>query len=97
MSSKLEQDKFLVMNRKRFDEIIQAAEDTPHEGAINYKLKYARTAIRQLEDAFWYFNESYNDLVGKGLNQKYYVCNQDEPYAQEVINLILINFGKDHE
>jgi hypothetical protein len=35
------------------------------------------------------FAEAYEGHTGKKLDQKYIVCNQDEPYADKVAELIL--------
>lgn len=32
---------------------------------------------------------SYREIMGKEFAQRYYVVNQDEPYAEEILNLIL--------
>lgn len=47
-----------------------------------------KTAL-MLIDAINNFSESYETETGKKLDQKYFVCNQDEPYAQKVIDIIL--------
>lgn len=46
-------------------------------------------SARELEYALQRFCEQYKIVTGKELNQKYYVCNQDDPYAQKVIGTIL--------
>lgn len=42
-----------------------------------------------LDDAFEKFERCYKLETGKELDQKYIVCNQDEPYAEKVWNAIL--------
>jgi hypothetical protein len=78
MVEKLDQGKFIVINRKRFVELRtlgQAGGD----------------AVFKLEKAIMSFAEDYRRLVNKHLNQMYIVCNQDEPYADEVAGVILKN------
>ena len=82
--SDFEEDKFIVINRKRLEEMKSIDSD-------KWRKKYAKNAAQHLEDALRLFNNSYKEFVGKKLDQKYYVCNQDEPYAQEVIDCILNN------
>ena len=36
-----------------------------------------------------YLALEYEKITGKPMDQKYYVCNQDEPYAQKVIDIII--------
>ena len=45
--------------------------------------------VRQLREVIKRFDIAYKKYTGKPLNQKYYVCNQDEPYAKKVIDIIL--------
>lgn len=77
------ENKFLVLNYKRFKEI--------EELSGNPEMKASKThpAIANLIGAYELFIYEYERLTGKKLNQRYYVCNQDEPYADEVINIIL--------
>lgn len=84
-----EQNKFIVINRKRFEELSAAA-----NGTNIYQIKYAARCIENLENAIKSFQEMYEEKVDRKMDQKYYVCNQDEPYAQQVIDCIL-NYGKD--
>ena len=77
------EEKFIVINRKRFDELNEYAETWREHPAVE-NLKKA------LED----FTEAYEGDYGKSLDQKYYVVNQDEPYAENVIKIILDNESK---
>ncbi len=78
------EEKFIVINKKRFPEMIEARK---HAGKM--ELRYPVKLIENLEDAVHMFRECYETVTSKELNQKYYVCNQDEPYAQKVIEVIL--------
>ena len=69
-------NKFLIINHKRFEELNDATEDYNKE-------------VRALQVAIDNFKIAYEKRVGKKLDQKYFVCNQDEPYAQDVIDVIL--------
>ncbi len=74
-----EKDKFLVINRKRFDELFKAMVEKKVDRTIFYDLAAA------LQD----FYEMYKELVsGKKLDHTYYVVNADEPYAEAVWALI---------
>lgn len=87
-------EKFIVINTKRFDELNDNTRHTtcscreagcPHEPMfipISEEIKLLLKAIKN-------FNKAYEERIGKKINQKYYVCNQDEPYAQDVIDIIL--------
>jgi hypothetical protein len=85
--SNFEENKFIVINRKRIDELRNA------KGSKHLE-KYCIGAAKHFEDALLMFNNAYEDFVNKKLDQKYFVCNQDEPYAQEVIDCILNNGGE---
>jgi len=66
-------DMFIVINKKRFAEM-------GDEGQETYRLfSYALDS----------FVQDYEQTTGKSLNQKYLVCNQDEPYAERVKAIIL--------
>lgn len=66
-------DMFIVINKKRFAEIGE-------EG---------KNAYINFSDSLSIFVEEYEQITGKTLNQKYLVCNQDEPYADQVKAIIL--------
>lgn len=88
--SNFEEDKFIIINRKRFEELAAIAVKSENK----YQIKYAARCIQNLEDAIISFQEMYEEKVGRKMDQKYFTCNQDESYAQEVINLILTNGEK---
>ncbi len=67
-------DKFIVINTKRFEEL--------RGNSNGLTIKIFKEALRD-------FNESYRHHMRKPMDQKYYVCNQDEPYAEQVLDLIL--------
>ena len=92
--SNFEKDKFIVINRKRFEELMQSVVSADDNNDFKYRVKYATRCIENLEHAIISFQEMFEEKTGKKMDQKYYVCNQDEPYAQEVIDFILNN-GKD--
>ncbi len=73
---------FIVLNRKRFDEVFELKDD------INKA--YLEYVLTMLIKALDFFKNTFNSTPGlKKMDQKYYVCNQDEPYAQEVLDVIL--------
>jgi len=67
-------DMFIVINKKRF------AEMGAEEGDFEYQAIHKALAS---------FVQSYGLITGKTMNQKYIVCNQDEPYAEQVKAIIL--------
>ena len=69
------ENKFIVINLKRFEEI----DDLGGNGT---------RARRKLLDALRTFNQEYQQKTGKKMNQKYVVCNKDEPYANAVWEII---------
>ena len=72
------EEKFIVINRKRFDELNECGDIwTEHPAVLN------------LESALKLFKEAYECDCDKPMNQKYYVVNQDESYAGRVIQVIL--------
>jgi transcription initiation factor IIE alpha subunit len=79
----LDNDKFIVINKKRFEELNKAAEISPNGYFRNH------WAVLKLKIAVDEFTEAYERHTGKKLDQKYIVCNQDEPYADKVAALIL--------
>lgn len=68
------EEKFIVINTKRFIE-------------LNEPMSFCREhpAILILQEAWEDFKEAYERDTGKVLNRKYYVVNQDESYADNVI------------
>lgn len=67
-------DVFIVINKKRFSEM---------------DAEQALFCVPRLLDAISDFTRDYEKATGKKMNQKYLVCNQDEPYAEQVKNIIL--------
>ena len=81
MTEKKKENKFIVINRKRFDELLEADE--------RFNVGLAKRKIRKIEAAIEDFIFFYEYTTGKKMDQKYIVCNQDEPYAEKVWDLIL--------
>lgn len=74
----IEKPEFIVINMKRISELDRCSP----VGRIH-------PAIMKLLNAVVNFEVSYEAEVGKKMNQTYWVCNQDEPYANTVIETIL--------
>lgn len=76
-------DKFIVLNKKHIEDL-----NALHRGG------YFGNAVEvlQLKNALTHFIDAYEEEVGKPLNQKYLVCNQNEPYALFVKALIFDGF-----
>ena len=72
------EEKFIVLNKKRLDELNEYASTFSSHPAV-------KKLCRALDD----FKEAYEADTEKSMGQQYYVCNQDEPYADEVIRIIL--------
>jgi hypothetical protein len=79
----LENDKFIVINKKRFKELNEAAKISPNGYFTNHE------AIIKLNIALHEFVIAYERHTKRKLDQQYIVCNQDEPYADKVAALIL--------
>jgi hypothetical protein len=83
MKAKYE-EKFIVINKKIFEEINSSNGNNPKnifdEDFLSVKL--FKIALENLVD-------DYERRMKKPLLNKYYVCNQDEPYAKKVIDIIL--------
>ena len=77
------EEKFIVINTKRYVE-------------LNEIMPFCRNhpAVIKLQEALKEFKDAYEGDTGKLLSQKYYVVNQDEPYADNVIKFILDNETK---
>jgi hypothetical protein len=73
--------RFIVINLKRLEELDATTGDNREHWAFN------RLGV-VLKD----FKEDYEYKTGKKLDQEYIVCNQNEPYADKVWQIIL-----DHE
>lgn len=83
------EEKFIVINIKRLYELDNVC---PQDNTTLILQRHP--SVLKLEQALKDFQESYEADVGKSLNQKYYVVNQDEPYADNVIKFILDNENK---
>lgn len=80
------EDKFVVINKKR---VVELNECTPQDK--DSLVVHEHPVALNLESALKLFKDSYESDVGKPLDQKYYVVNQDESYAKNVIRFILDN------
>jgi hypothetical protein len=78
MKAKYE-EKFIVINKNKIMELAEKEKNLP-----DYSKK-ATLLLRAIDC----FCDAYKKYTGKKLNQKYYVCNQDEPYAKKIIDIIL--------
>lgn len=74
---KFEPDKFIVINRKHLEELTKLDK----EKDFDFK--------KEFNILFECFVKFYKTLTGNEFINKYYVCNQDEPYAQKVLDVIL--------
>ncbi len=74
-------DKFIVINRKHLRKLFGK------NGRTGLEFKF--NELKQFEKALESVTEAIKAVTGKSLNQKYYVCNQDEPYSQKVLDVIL--------
>jgi hypothetical protein len=68
-----DEGKFIVINKKRFTELLPDHIDV----------------VKKFSNALTEFVENYKHLTGKQMNQRYIVCNLDEPYAERVKEIIL--------
>ena len=75
------EQKFLVINKKRFAEMIKL----DPIGGVEVRNNF----LRALEIV----SIKYREITGKIMNQKYIAINQDEPYSKDVLNLILKEEG----
>ena len=76
---KYDKNKFLVINRDRFEELYKAMIEKGIDQTVFYDLA---AALQK-------FMSAYSELVpGHKLDHHYYVVNSDEPYAEAVWNLI---------
>ena len=77
------EEKFLVINiKKRKQDMYDACKTKQNR-------LYVESLIANLEEAVVDFASCYERITGKKLNQKYIVCNQDEPYAEDIWKIIL--------
>ena len=75
------EEKFIVINYKRFEELNS---ECP-QGTLGLT---PNQAVLDLQKALDEFKRVYEANIGP-LDQKYYVCNQDELYAPKIIEMIL--------
>ncbi len=77
-------DKFLVINRQRFEDLYKAMIEKGIDTGGD-----KQTAFYDLAAALQTFSNAYKELVGDNkLDHTYYVVNSDEPYAEAVWALI---------
>lgn len=76
------EEKFIVINMKRFEELNDEYPGDTYFGFADNK------AVTNLLIALEEFRKTYEANIGP-LDQKYYICNQDEPYAQKIIDMLL--------
>lgn len=88
------EEKFLVINLKRFDELNNHTRFSncgcrsaccEHEPIFPVNAKEIESLVKSLKR----FNKAYKERVSNKPDPKYYVCNQDEDYSQKVIDVIL--------
>ncbi|MCP4570556.1 MAG: hypothetical protein GY841_23475, partial [FCB group bacterium] len=72
---------FLVINLKRFEELNEMCP----QGSMGFT---PNQAVLDLQIAIKEFKDVYEANI-RPLDQRYFVCNQDEPYAQEVWDVIV--------
>ena len=68
------EQKFIVINYKRFDEM-----NTFIEG---------KECVNRFIKAGTQFEEDYERITGKKLDQNYIVINEDEPYIQKIYKIM---------
>jgi len=75
------EEKFIVLNTKRFEEM-----NKEYRAAFDTKADHP--AVTRLIEALERFALSYQETTGKQLTQKYIAFNQDEPYANALWEVI---------
>lgn len=85
------QDKFIVINKKHLEELSEVYTKSCINGnpKINEGDKLIHPEIERFLLRLKGVRSQYLGMMKKPLNQKYIVCNQDEPYAEEVARIIL--------
>lgn len=81
METKFE-EKFIVINKKHLEELKKHGKENPNAAVASIRVSDLLYALES-------FHTIYRKFIGKELDQKYYVCNQDEAYAQKVIDTII--------
>ena len=84
------EEKFIVINKKHIEEYIKCWKEKYDCSNLYREVPYARKLLNDIE----MFAEEYEKYTGKPLDQKYYVVNQDEPYADNVIKMVLYHENK---
>lgn len=82
-SKKVKEEKFIVINFKRLYEI----EELTGNPSMDFEKMHPE--CMKLLDAINIFEAKYKEITGKKMSQKYIVCNQDEPYAEAIWEIIL--------
>lgn len=82
--AKYEDDKFIVINTEHL-EIIDEAFNSSSSQICYSEHPHITCILNALKE----LRLEYEGITGKLIDQKYYVCNQDEPYAQKVIDIII--------
>ena len=87
------EEKFIVINKKHLkelDENTRYSNCNCREANCPHELMFPPLCkeIKALNKALKKITKAYENRVGKKLNQKYYVVNQDEPYAKEILNIL---------
>ena len=83
--------------KKEFEEkfwcinLLKRSEELDSAFYSNYEIPPLEDSppVKKFKRAIKAFINAYEEQTGKKLDQKYYVCNQDEPYAQAIIDIIL--------
>ncbi len=79
------EEKFIVLNKKHINEYLKAWKKNPKtKNAFRENL-----IVKSIYNILIAFKEDYEFQTGKELNQEYIICNKDEPYAEDVLKVIL--------
>lgn len=81
MKAEYNDDMFIVINKKHLARLTERFNQNGGHGDDPDVLRLLAAISRLFK--------SYRYEFASDLNQKYYVCSQDEPYAQKVIDIIL--------
>lgn len=87
MPKQLLVNKFLVINYKRFAELNEVWRARPN--CIDKEVN--APTVDRFFIHLGAFVSQYEEMTGKKMNQKYISINQDEPYAESIIKIILEN------
>ena len=76
------EEKFIVINTKHIEQLNSSYAESERTAPCEIVLR--------LDKALTEFYKKCKSRIKKDLSENnYYVCNQDEPYAQQVIDIIL--------